>query len=116
MVFVEYVMLAGINDSFAQAAQLADILDPRMFKVNLIPYNPTGSAFTGSSPEGDRGVQGRARAPRIGRHRPPHPRARHRRRVRSARGAVARRSGRVSLNPTGGRRDHPDGRVGGVVR
>jgi 23S rRNA (adenine2503-C2)-methyltransferase len=49
MVFVEYVMLAGINDSFAQAAQLADILDPRMFKVNLIPYNPTGSAFTGSS-------------------------------------------------------------------
>ncbi len=50
-VFVEYVMLAGVNDSFAQAAQLADILDPRMFKVNLIPYNPTGSAFTGSSPK-----------------------------------------------------------------
>ncbi len=51
MVFVEYVMLAGINDSYAQAAQLAEILDPRMFKVNLIPYNPTDSAFTGSSPK-----------------------------------------------------------------
>ena len=51
MVFVEYVMLAGVNDSFAQAAQLADILDPRKFKVNLIPYNPTGSGFTGSSPK-----------------------------------------------------------------
>jgi 23S rRNA (adenine2503-C2)-methyltransferase len=51
MVFVEYVMLAGINDSFAQAAQLADLLDPRMFKVNLIPYNPTDSGFDGSSPK-----------------------------------------------------------------
>jgi 23S rRNA (adenine2503-C2)-methyltransferase len=50
-VFVEYVMLAGVNDSFAQAAQLASILDPRMFKVNLIPYNPTDSGFTGSSPK-----------------------------------------------------------------
>jgi 23S rRNA (adenine2503-C2)-methyltransferase len=50
-VFVEYVMLAGVNDSFAQAAQLARILDPRMFKVNLIPYNPTDSSFTGSSPK-----------------------------------------------------------------
>jgi len=50
-VFVEYVMLAGVNDSFAQAAQLAEILDPRRFKVNLIPYNPTGSGFTGSSPK-----------------------------------------------------------------
>jgi 23S rRNA (adenine2503-C2)-methyltransferase len=51
MVFVEYVMLAGVNDSFAQAAQLASLLDPRMFKVNLIPYNPTDSGFTGSSPK-----------------------------------------------------------------
>jgi 23S rRNA (adenine2503-C2)-methyltransferase len=50
-VFVEYVMLAGVNDSFAQAAQLASVLDPRMFKVNLIPYNPTDSDFTGSSPK-----------------------------------------------------------------
>jgi 23S rRNA (adenine2503-C2)-methyltransferase len=51
MVFVEYVMLAGINDGFAQAAQLAEALDPRKFKVNLIPYNPTDSPYTGSSPK-----------------------------------------------------------------
>jgi 23S rRNA (adenine2503-C2)-methyltransferase len=50
-VFVEYVMLAGVNDLFPQAAQLAALLDPRMFKVNLIPYNPTGSAYEGSSPK-----------------------------------------------------------------
>jgi 23S rRNA (adenine2503-C2)-methyltransferase len=48
-VFVEYVMLAGVNDSHAQADQLAGVLDPRAFKVNLIPYNPTTSPFRGSS-------------------------------------------------------------------
>ncbi|MDQ6817155.1 MAG: 23S rRNA (adenine(2503)-C(2))-methyltransferase RlmN [Actinomycetota bacterium] len=48
-VFVEYVMLAGVNDSHAQADQLADVLDPRTFKVNLIPFNPTGSQYRGSS-------------------------------------------------------------------
>jgi 23S rRNA (adenine2503-C2)-methyltransferase len=41
-VFVEYVMLAGVNDRYAQALALARALDPRIFKVNLIPYNPTG--------------------------------------------------------------------------
>jgi 23S rRNA (adenine2503-C2)-methyltransferase len=48
-VFVEYVMLAGVNDYHAQAVQLADALDTRVFKVNLIPYNPTDAPFTGSS-------------------------------------------------------------------
>jgi 23S rRNA (adenine2503-C2)-methyltransferase len=47
-VFVEYVMLAGVNDRVEQARQLATLLEPRLFKVNLIPYNPTG-AFDGSS-------------------------------------------------------------------
>ncbi len=51
MVFVEYVMLAGVNDSYVQARQLADVLDPRTFKVNLIPYNPTDSPYEGSSPK-----------------------------------------------------------------
>ena len=51
MVFVEYVMLAGVNDSFVQARQLAEVLDPRMFKVNLIPFNPTDSPYEGSSPK-----------------------------------------------------------------
>jgi 23S rRNA (adenine2503-C2)-methyltransferase len=41
-VFVEYVMLAGVNDARADARALASILDPTAFKVNLIPYNPTG--------------------------------------------------------------------------
>jgi 23S rRNA (adenine2503-C2)-methyltransferase len=48
-VFVEYVMLAGINDAHPQAAQLADLLDPRVYKVNLIPYNPTDSPYAASS-------------------------------------------------------------------
>jgi 23S rRNA (adenine2503-C2)-methyltransferase len=47
-VFVEYVMLAAINDSYREAVQLAQLLDPRIYKVNLIPYNPTG-AYDGSS-------------------------------------------------------------------
>jgi 23S rRNA (adenine2503-C2)-methyltransferase len=47
-VFVEYVMLAGVNDSVAQARQLVELLDPKAFKVNLIPYNPTGM-YDGSS-------------------------------------------------------------------
>ena len=42
-VFVEYVLLAGVNDSREQARELADLLDPKVFKVNLIPYNPTGA-------------------------------------------------------------------------
>ncbi len=108
-VFVEYVMLAGVNDSFAQAAQLAEILDPRMFKVNLIPYNPTGLGVHRLEPQGDRRVQGRARASRTGRHRPSHPGPRHRRRVRSARGArlaPRERAGgdRLALSSAGDRR------------
>jgi 23S rRNA (adenine2503-C2)-methyltransferase len=78
-IFVEYVMLAGVNDRYEQAVALADLLaparhasasapgrrrerarsrvegprehapqedahEPRMFKVNLIPYNPTPTA------------------------------------------------------------------------
>jgi 23S rRNA (adenine2503-C2)-methyltransferase len=45
-VFVEYVLLAGVNDSVGQARQLARLLDPKVFKVNLIPYNP----FPASAP------------------------------------------------------------------
>ncbi len=47
-VFVEYVMLAGVNDRIEQADELVRLLASRAFKVNLIPYNPTG-AFEGSS-------------------------------------------------------------------
>jgi 23S rRNA (adenine2503-C2)-methyltransferase len=49
-VFVEYVMLDGVNDSVEHAQQLAELLDRHAFKVNLIPYNPTGM-YDGSSRE-----------------------------------------------------------------
>jgi 23S rRNA (adenine2503-C2)-methyltransferase len=49
-VYVEYVMLAGVNDGTERAAELARLLEPEAFKVNLIPYNPTGR-FDGSSRE-----------------------------------------------------------------
>ncbi len=49
-VFVEYLMLDGVNDRYEQAVALAGLLEPRRaFKVNLIPYNPTDSDFRGSS-------------------------------------------------------------------
>jgi 23S rRNA (adenine2503-C2)-methyltransferase len=60
-VFVEYVMLAGVNDRYEQALALARALShghedaTPIFKVNLIPYNPTdsgdGAPYGGSSRE-----------------------------------------------------------------
>jgi 23S rRNA (adenine2503-C2)-methyltransferase len=60
-VFIEYVMLAGVNDRYEQALALARLLSsspgegPPIFKVNLIPYNPTdtgdGAPFAGSGRE-----------------------------------------------------------------
>jgi 23S rRNA (adenine2503-C2)-methyltransferase len=47
-VFVEYVMLGGVNDRVEQARALVKLLDPKVFKVNLIPYNPTGM-YAGST-------------------------------------------------------------------
>ena len=51
-VFIEYLMLEGVNDSVEQAHELAGLLMPKNdFKVNLIPYNPSGNEYTGSSRE-----------------------------------------------------------------
>jgi 23S rRNA (adenine2503-C2)-methyltransferase len=62
-VFVEYVMLAGVNDRYEQALALARALrnerdgQSSIFKVNLIPYNPSAgedgsdAPFRGSSRE-----------------------------------------------------------------
>ena len=45
-VYIEYLMLAGVNDRIAQARALAALLSPReAFKVNLIPYNPGGGDY-----------------------------------------------------------------------
>ena len=49
-VFVEYLMLDGVNDRYEQAVALARLLGrDGAFKVNLIPYNPTEAGFAGSS-------------------------------------------------------------------
>jgi 23S rRNA (adenine2503-C2)-methyltransferase len=57
-VYVEYLMLAGVNDDPAQARELAAVLTPHdAFKVNLIPYNPAGGAYAGSSPEAIEGFR-----------------------------------------------------------
>jgi 23S rRNA (adenine2503-C2)-methyltransferase len=51
-VYVEYLMLAGVNDGPDQARALAEALTPHAaFKVNLIPYNPTGGELEGSGLE-----------------------------------------------------------------
>ncbi len=57
-VFIEYVMLAGVNDRYQQALALADALSggredaAPIFKVNLIPYNPgAAGSYEGSSRE-----------------------------------------------------------------
>jgi 23S rRNA (adenine2503-C2)-methyltransferase len=48
-IFIEYLMLDGVNDRYEQAVQLAGLLEPRhAFKVNLIPYNPTDAPYRGS--------------------------------------------------------------------
>ena len=48
-VFVEYLMLAGVNDRYEQALALARALQPTgAWKVNLIPYNPTEAGYVGS--------------------------------------------------------------------
>ena len=65
-VFVEYVMLAGVNDAYAQARALAALLGRDEFKVNLIPYNPAGLLYAGSPREriaAFRAVLDRARVP-----------------------------------------------------
>ncbi len=46
----EYIMIRGINDSQKQAKQLVDLLDNRLFFVNLIAYNRQGASLEPSSP------------------------------------------------------------------
>ncbi|MGH8180485.1 MAG: hypothetical protein ACRETR_05855, partial [Steroidobacteraceae bacterium] len=48
----EYVLLAGVNDSLAQARALAKLLVGHPAKVNLIPFNPfPGTRYQRSAPE-----------------------------------------------------------------
>jgi 23S rRNA (adenine2503-C2)-methyltransferase len=53
-IFIEYLLLDGVNDAPDQANELASLLHrtaPGGFHVNLIVYNPTGSEFRASKPE-----------------------------------------------------------------
>lgn len=51
-VYIEYLMLGGVNDAPDQAVALAEALKPReAWKVNLIPYNPTPGGYRASGPE-----------------------------------------------------------------
>lgn len=58
-IFVEYLLLDGVNDSDRCAAQLGRLLGGDGFHVNLISYNPTGGDLRASPPER---VSGFARA------------------------------------------------------
>ena len=49
MVFVEYVMLAGVNDAYGPGGPARAAARPAEYKLNLIPYNPTDSVYDGSS-------------------------------------------------------------------
>ncbi|WCJ17967.1 Dual-specificity RNA methyltransferase RlmN [Euphorbia peplus] len=52
-IFIEYIMLNGINDEEQQAHQLGKLLETFEVVVNLIPFNPIGSSspFQTSSEE-----------------------------------------------------------------
>jgi 23S rRNA (adenine2503-C2)-methyltransferase len=54
-IFIEYLMLDGVNDTPEHARELCDLLaaqeGPGGFHVNLIAYNPTGTDYIGSSDE-----------------------------------------------------------------
>ena len=47
-IFIEYLMLDGINDKQEHARELAKLLGTEGFHVNLIAYNPTASNYVGS--------------------------------------------------------------------
>ena len=46
-VTIQYCLLKGVNDSPAQALQLARLLKTRRMHVNLLRYNPTGLSLSG---------------------------------------------------------------------
>ncbi|MFN8120958.1 MAG: 23S rRNA (adenine(2503)-C(2))-methyltransferase RlmN [Thermoleophilia bacterium] len=50
-VFIEYLLLDGVNDDPADAKRLANHLRDGRFHVNLIEYNPTDGGYRSSRPE-----------------------------------------------------------------
>ena len=61
--FIEYVLLAGVNDSPADARRLGSLLRGLNAQVNVIPHNPfLGSGYRAPSREATLGFQERLRA------------------------------------------------------
>ena len=85
-VFIEYVMLAGVNDRYEQAVALAAAARPEDLQGQPDPLQPQRLDPTKARPGGDRGLPRRARAARRARDRAANARPRHRRRLRPARG------------------------------
>ena len=85
-IFIEYVMLAGVNDGYAQA--VAARADPRSadLQAQPDPVQPDRLDLRRLVAQRDRRLQGRAGGARPARDRPPDARPRHRRRLRAARG------------------------------
>ena len=50
-VFIEYLLLDGVNDSAADAKRLAELMRDGRFHVNIIQYNPTDGPYRGSGSE-----------------------------------------------------------------
>lgn len=50
-IFVEYLLLDGVNDSDELADQLVELVPSTGYHVNLIAYNPTGSGLKASPPD-----------------------------------------------------------------
>jgi 23S rRNA (adenine2503-C2)-methyltransferase len=48
-VTVQYCLLQGVNDSAAQADDLAALVGTRRMHVNLLRYNPTGLSLRGET-------------------------------------------------------------------
>ncbi|KAI3931892.1 hypothetical protein MKW98_012302 [Papaver atlanticum] len=53
-IFIEYIMLGGVNDGEQQAHDLAKLLEKFQVVINLIPFNPIGSLskFSTSTDQG----------------------------------------------------------------
>jgi len=47
-VFIEYLLLEGVNDAPADAQRLARLLRDGRFHVNVIEYNPTSGPYRAS--------------------------------------------------------------------
>ena len=99
-VYIEYLMLAGVNDRIAAGPRAGGAaLAARGVQGQSDPLQPGRRRVPGLRPDGDRGLPGRARAPRGPGHGAAHPRPRHRRGLRSARRPDERLKSRPRLTP-----------------